>query len=181
MIDVVKESLWKHFAASIDMLKNAIILWPAPYWNARTKFFYMAYHTLVFLDYYLTIPPENFSSKLPYTLTEPAGIPKDALDDAVPDRIYTKEELLDYLQLTREKCRKMISGLTEENINQRWIGNAKEIDLSLASSSSMNYSVLDILFYNMKHVQHHSAQLNLLLRQEINKAPDYVSQAEDAL
>jgi uncharacterized damage-inducible protein DinB len=43
----------------------------------------------------------------------------------------------------------------------------------------MQFSTLEILLYNMRHVQHHAAQLNLLLRQEINKAPDWVSQAED--
>jgi hypothetical protein len=179
MIEILKESLWKHFGASIDMLKNAIMLWPEEYWNTKKKFFYMAYHTLVFLDYYLTIPPENFSSPLPYTLTEPDNMPKDAIDDVVPDRIYTKEELLGYLQYTREKCRQMIRSLTEEKLTQPWIDHSKKMDLSLASSSAMNYSILNILFYNMKHVQHHAAQLNLLLRQEIGKAPDYVSLAED--
>lgn len=30
----------------------------------------------------------------------------------------------------------------------------------------------------MRHVQHHTAQLNLLLRQEINDAPKWVSVAK---
>jgi hypothetical protein len=33
----------------------------------------------------------------------------------------------------------------------------------------------------MRYVQHHSAQLNLLLRQGIKNAPGWVSQAEDVL
>lgn len=102
MINSLKQSLWKHFAASIDMLKNAITLWPEEYWNTDKKFFYNAYHCLVFLDYYLTIPPKNFSVPLPFTLTEPAHIPKKAIDDVVPDRIYSKQELIDYMQLSRK-------------------------------------------------------------------------------
>src|SRR5687768_1293323 len=105
MITILKESLWKHFGASIDMLKNAIMLWPEEYWTTNKKFFYTAYHCLVFLDYYLTIPPRNFSSPLPFKLAEPGDIPEDAIDDVVPDRIYNKKELLDYLQSSREKCR----------------------------------------------------------------------------
>jgi len=42
----------------------------------------------------------------------------------------------------------------------------------------MNYSMVEeILLYNMRHVQHHAAQLNQLLRQEIDQAPDWVFQA----
>ena len=56
--------------------------------------------------------------------------------------------------------------MTEEIANSRWINDYK------------NYSVFEILLYNMRHVQHHTAQLNLLLRQEINTAPKWVSIAK---
>ena len=39
--------------------------------------------------------------------------------------------------------------------------------------------MLEVLLYNMRHVQHHVAQLNLLLRQSINDAPNWVSLAKD--
>ena len=55
------------------------------------------------------------------------------------------------------------------------------MDLALSGRDALTYSVLEILLYNMRHVQHHAAQLNLLLRQETNHAPDYISQAEDDL
>ena len=181
MLDNLKQSLWKHFGASIDMLANAILLWPEEYWDTNKKFFYNAYHCLVFLDYYLTIPPKDYSSQLPFTLTEPGEIPKDAIDDVVPDRIYSKKELLDYLQSSRENCKKVIAGLTEEKLNERWINGAGNMYLALSASGALDYSVLDILLYNMKHVQHHAAQLNLFLRQAINNAPEYISKAKDDL
>ena len=168
MINTLKEGLWKQFGASIDMLKNAVTLWPEEDWKSGKKFFYNVYHCLVFLDYYLTIPPDNFSSPLPFTLTEPDKAPAEAIDDVIPDRIYGKKELLDYLQASREKCYTLIAGLTEEKTAERWI----------EESGDMNYPVLEILLYNMRHVQHHAAQLNLLLRQEINKAPRWVARAE---
>ena len=171
MITALKESLWKQFGASIDMLKNAIILWPEAHWNTNKKFFYNAYHCLIFLDYYLTIPPKNFSSPLPFTIAAPDDVIEDAIDDILPDRVYSKKELLDYLQSSREKCHKVVSGLTVENLNERWIEDP----------GKMNYSVLELLLYNMRHVQHHAAQLNLILRQKINNAPSWVSQAEDDL
>ena len=172
-MNALKESLWKQSGASIDMLKNAIILWPEERWATNKKFFYTAYHTLIFLDYYPTIPPKNFSSPLPFTLTEPPGIPEDALDDVVPDRVYSKQELLDYLESTRDKCHTLIAGLTEEKLKERFIEEPGQ--------GVMDYSVLEILLYNMRHVQHHSAQLNLFLRQTINNAPGWVARAKDEL
>ena len=169
MINILKESLWKQFGASIDMLKNAVMLWPEQTCDTSPKFFYITYHCLVFLDYYLTIPAENFSSPLPFTIKAPAEIPGDAIDDIIPDRIYSKKELLDYLQLSREKCLQVIGGLTEEKLAERWI----------EKDSDRNYAVLELLLYNMRHVQHHAAQLNMLLRREINEAPRWVSRVAD--
>ena len=171
MITTVKESLWNQFGASIDMLKNAIILWPEEYWNTDKKFFYNAYHCLIFLDYYLSIPPRNFSSPLPFTIAESDDIPDEAIDDVIPDSVYSKKELVDYLQSCREKCHTLVAGLTAEKLNERWI----------EESGDMNYAVLEILLYNMRHVQHHAAQLNLLLRQKINNAPSWIARAEDDL
>ena len=170
MINVIRENLWKQFGASIDMLHNAIAMWPEEKWLAKKKFFYIAYHTLVFLEYYLTNPPpSNFSAGLPFT--ESNIVVEYAVDDLTPDRIYTKEELLNYLQSTREKCRNAIAGLTEENIYDRWV----------EPSGQRNYYIVELLLYNMRHVQHHSAQLNMMLRQEINDAPAWVGRAKDDL
>ena len=172
MIAALKESLWKQFGASIDMLKNALSLWPEERWNTQKKFFYNAYHCLVFLDYYLTFPASaNFSSPLSFTLADEGVAVEEAIDDVIPDRIYSKMELTEYLDACREKCYQVISGLTEENINDRWI----------EPSGHMNYSVLELLLYNMRHVQHHAAQLNMMLRQEINNAPSWVGRATDPL
>ena len=171
MLDILKESLWKQFGASIDMLKNAILLAPGEYWDTNHKLFYNAYHCLVFLDYYLTFPAaKNFSPPLPFTITASDKIPTGCIDDLVPDKIYSKQELLDYLHANREKCHQLIAGLTAEKLSERWIEQEE---------GGRNYAMLELLLYNMRHVQHHAAQLNMLLRQGINNAPRWVSRAKD--
>ena len=172
MINILKQCLWQQFGASIDMVKNAVAMWPNGQWETSKRFFYMAYHVSVFLDYYLTIPWQNFTSPLPFTFTGPADLPVEAIDDVVPNRIYDKTELLAYLDTSREKCRILISGLTEEKLCGRWIEDFND---------GMDYAVLEILLYNMRHVQHHAAQLNLLLRQQINDAPRWVAKAGNGL
>jgi hypothetical protein len=155
-----KEILWKQFGAAIDMFENAVDACPEQLWNTTSKFWYNAYHTLFYLDYYLTYEPESFSPPSPFTLSEfdPSGI--------MPDRVYNKDELLGYLSYCRDKFHYLIAGLTDEKANSRWINDRK------------NYSILELLIYNMRHVQHHAAQLNLLLRQGMDNAPKWVSQTE---
>ena len=163
MDSLLKEILWKQFGAAIDMLENALVACPDELWNTASKFWYNAYHTLFYLDYYLTEEPEKFLPPSPFTLSEfdPAGI--------MPERVYSKEELLVYLRFCRDKCHDLIEGLTDEDATMRWVNEYK------------NYSIPEILLYNMRHVQHHAAQLNLLLRQGINSAPKWVSQTKLSL
>ena len=148
------------FGASIDMLANAIEACPEKLWDTDSKFWYMAYHTLFFLDYYLSKEPDKFHPPAPFTMSEadPSGL--------MPDRTYTKEELLNYLSFCKQKCHDRIAGLSEENSNDRFKNEYRD------------YSVPEILFYNMRHVQHHAAQLNLFLRQGIDSAPGWVSRTK---
>ena len=169
MINFIKDTLWSQFGASIDMLKNAIAACPDEAWNTNDKFFYISYHSLIFLDYYLTIPPQEISSPLPFTIAAPGTDLGEAVDDLVPNRKYSKEELHDYLESSREKCKKVIDELTEEKLQDRW----KEI------SGDRNYPILKLLLFNMRHVQHHAAQLNMMLRQQTNNSPGWISSARD--
>jgi uncharacterized damage-inducible protein DinB len=42
-------------------------------------------------------------------------------------------------------------------------------------------SVAELLLYNLRHVQHHAAQLNLMLRQTTGAAPRWVARATTRL
>jgi hypothetical protein len=163
MENTLNAIIWRQFGASIDMLNNAITLCPSAFWDTDKKFWYNAYHCIFFLDYYLTLEPKNFLPPPSFSLSE--------FEDRMPERTYTKEEILAYLQFCRKKCCDLIGNMTDEIANGNWTNESK----------TMNYNVVEILLYNMRHVQHHAAQLNLLLRQDINDAPNWVFQAEDQL
>ena len=141
------------------MLGNAISLCPENLWS-DTRFWYPAYHTIFYLDYYLSTEPDKFMPPSPFTLSEFDP------DGKMPDRIYSKKELLDYLEFTRKKCFELINDLIEENAAKRFANEYR------------NYSRFEIILYNMRHVQHHAGQFNLLLRQNIDDAPKWVSQAK---
>lgn len=167
MIDAtLKTTLWGQFGASIDMLEAAVRACPEELWGDRARrpeFWYTAYHTLFWLDFYLTGEEEGFAPPPPFTLDEfdPSGV--------LPERVYTKQELLDYLAHGREKCRAVLSALTGEQAGRRLAFPWGELSFG------------ELLLDNMRHVQHHAAQLNLILRQETDSAPGWVAKTKREL
>lgn len=160
----IKASLWHQFGAAIDMLDNAIVACPEDVWSERgvePEFWYLAYHTMFWLDYYLSESLADFAPPAPFGLEEmdPAGV--------LPPRVYTQAELRAYLAHGRRKCRTRIEGLTDETarvrFRQRW----------------MDFSAVELLLYNLRHVQHGAGQLNLILRQRVNDAPRWARQAAE--
>lgn len=155
--------VWNQFGAAIDMLENALEQCPDALWGDRTQepeFWYVVYHALFFLDLYLSDTMEGFAPPAPFTMCEmdPAGV--------LPDRVYSKDELRSYLEHGRAKCRAAIRALTDESMREpRRFG-------------SIEGSVLELLLYNMRHVQHHVGQLNLILRQQTDSAPPWVRKAQ---
>jgi hypothetical protein len=161
MNSTIQNILWNQFGASIDMLINVIARCPEDYFITHRRFYYIAYHSTLFLDYYLTIPPSEFSPKLAFTQIQKEDWPAEAIDDLIPNYTYTVQELVNYLKNSREKCQKLITTLTEEGLQERFQEGMGDGD--------MDFPILEILLYNMRHTQHHAAQLNLLIRQDLDE------------
>ena len=173
-----KSTLWQQFGATIDMLENALLACPNTLWHGRlwsdhsdnalppeaTEFWYLTYHTLFWLDLYLTGSVEGFAPPAPFTLSEidPAGV--------LPERPYTKDELHAYLVNLRKKCQTTIGGLSDERAH----GQVKFLWMKEKA-----FSFLELLLYNMRHVQEHAAQLNMFLGQNaVEEVTDWVAQAK---
>jgi hypothetical protein len=164
-----RESLWQQFGAAIEMLAQPLRACPEELWRARlwddeyAEFWNIAYHALFWLDYYLSDPFQEFAPPPPITLDEldPAG--------RLPERRFSKQEVLAYLEHGREKCRATIAALTDERGRERRAYPWGEL------------SFVELLLYTMRHVQEHAAQLSLVLGQRLGLTPDWVSQAADAV
>jgi hypothetical protein len=69
MEQTLKEILWLHLGASLDMLENAIIVCPDELWerpSTQMGFWYMAYHALWFLHHDLTLADQRFAELVPH-------------------------------------------------------------------------------------------------------------------
>ena len=169
MDTTLKTSIWQQFGASIDYLADTMSacpdhLWRASLWQTPhtkpefSQFWYVVYHTLFWIDLYLTGAEEGFLPPAHFTLIEQNE------DGPLPERVYTQDELQAYLKDCRQKCKATIEALTDETIERR------------CRFSWGECSFQELLIYNLRHVHGHASQLNMLLGQNGISTPDYVTQ-----
>jgi hypothetical protein len=163
-----KAIIWDQFGAATDMLANALQACPEELWRERlhdersvqpgfAEFWYVGYHALFWLDFYLSETVEGFAPPAPFSLTElEAGL--------LPERVYTKAELLAYLEHGRNKGQARLETLTDAMLTR-------------SRPDWPKMSVAGSLLYNMRHVQEHAAQLSLFLGQKLGSAPGWVAKA----
>jgi hypothetical protein len=158
------DMLWRQFAVAIDMLGDALRDCPDELWEERlwedqpdqwvaagfSTFWYLGYHTLFWLDLYLTGAEEGFAPPAPFDLVEmEAG-------ERLP-RTYSRAELLGYLTSCRCKCQETINTLSPEQANR----------LCRFPWGELPFAELQL--YNLRHVQEHAAQLLLFLGQRASR------------
>jgi hypothetical protein len=163
-----KAILWHQFSAAIENFQNALNACPDELWQVRLwqgeghpefgDFWYVCYHTIFWLDHYCSDSADTFTAHPPFTHTEPE------FDYVLPERVYTKPELLQYLDYASNKCHTKIENLIDENEPQR-IRSDWDI-----------HTVAELLLYTMRHVEEHGAQLNFFLGQKNISASNGVAQ-----
>jgi hypothetical protein len=168
-----REMLWRQFGAAIDMLTAALRdcpdeLWQRQLWEDQpdqwvakgfSSFWYLGYHTLFWLDLYLTGAEEGFVPPAPFDLVEME--PNETLP-----RTYTRAELLGYAEICRHRCQEVIGRLST--------GQAQR--LCRFGWGELTFAELQL--YNLRHVQEHGAQLRMFLGQQAAQPSRWLSQAE---
>jgi len=157
--------LWRQFNVTIDSLRDALRDCPDECWEKNlwaddpdqwvaagfSAFWYLGYHTLFWLDLYLTGAEEGFAPPAPFDLVEME-------DDEVLPRTYGREELLQYLEICRQRCQETILGLSTEEAARLCQFPWGEVPFG------------ELLIYTLRHVQEHAAQLHLFLGQQARKS-----------
>lgn len=173
MTIIDNEMLWRQFGAAIDMLGESLRdcpdeLWEKGLWEDRpdqwvasgfSSFWYLGYHTLFWMDLYLTGAEEGFAPPAPFDLVEMA-------EDEVLPRTYTREELLGYLEYCRRKCQDIIGAMSNEQARQ----------LCRFAWGELPFAELQL--YSLRHVQEHGAQLRMFLGQQAGKSTRWVSRSQ---
>jgi len=157
MLDVLKELIAHQYEASLSMLNLAIDRCPDGSWNecvAKWKFCQAAFHVVFFADVYLQ-PSDDVDAlkRQPFHVEHQAAFRDyEELEDRPPALLYEKAFVLGYLQNVRRKAQTTI---------------ALESAAVLAGPSGFRRrtgSRAELHVYNIRHIQHHAAQLSLCLR-----------------
>ena len=158
-----RTSLWNQVGAAIDTLGDTIHFCPDHLWTVSLwedpederygQFWFIAYHTLFWFDLFLFGTKEGFKPPVPF------------IRGQLPEQPYTKDQIIEYLGICRQKSQSILNELTEEQAQQRCV------------FEWMEPSYLELQLYSIRHVQEHAAQLSLVLGQNGVTGMDWVARA----
>lgn len=163
---VCRIALQHQYEALVQMIRNAIEASTEDNWTASVKgipFWHIAYHTIFYLDLY-----SGDSEELKESFQTVSFANEDDSDlDRTPSRVFTKTELLNYLDETEQKCIDIIKNLDAESLAR-----------PTAIEWKVGRNVLELLFENLRHLNHHIGQLHTILRYETGTAPGWIGRKE---
>jgi hypothetical protein len=158
MLETMRTLLLNQFEAALSTLSHCIDRCPDASWNgpvANYAFCQAAFHALFYADYYLGRGPASFRDQR-FHLDNPRVFRDyEEFEDHAPRNLYDRESLRRYVRHCRDKAAQAIAVETAE---------------SLAGPSGFErlpFSRAELYVYNLRHVQHHAAQLILRLRLDV--------------
>ncbi len=141
----VRSALIDQYGAALEMLKQAILQCPPSRWNDpqdRKQFWQVAYHTLFYTHLYLHDSLNAFQPWAKHR-QEYHRLEQSPEKDEIVEP-YRREEVLEFLEL----CRQTVAA------------NLTAQDLEAESGFDwLPFNKLELQLYNIRHIQHHAAEL----------------------
>ena len=167
MITVIRSVVSGQYGAALSMLRGCVECADPMTWQAAVgnfPFWHVAYHTLYYTDLYLSPDEHAFHPQLfhreGYNYLGPQPWAADI--QVVVDRPYHKGTLVAYLDICRAKAKKTMESETETTL------------VEPSGFSWLEFTRLESHLYNLRHLQHHTGQLNAVLRRQIGEGVDWV-------
>ena len=150
------------------MLKGAIMNCDDELWNSQkygNQFWHICYHVLFYADLYLSEDEYSFNPwshhKKEYQFL--GNVPYPPYHIPVIDGLYSKQEVLDYFNLIFNSLESRIAKTNlDETSGFFWLP----------------FNKLELQLYNIRHIQHHAAQLIERLREEKNISIEWIGFGE---
>jgi hypothetical protein len=160
----MRQSTLSQYRAALEMLGQGIELCTEDLWFSseyRNRFWHIAYHSVFYTHLYVQpserdfqpwakhVPNSNYLGPRPWAKDEPFQIPKP----------YTKPDLREYLELCRSEVERQVPLVRFEDSS---------------GFSWLPFNKLELQFYNIRHLQHHTGQLIERLRSTANVGVNWV-------
>lgn len=155
MAGLWNDLLDQQYEAALCTLNHCMVNSPEAAWQGNVvnmTFDQVVFHTLFFTDYYLGQNPEAFTRQDYHQTHAEFFADYEEMEPRVQVQRYTKESLDSYLQFCRAKASETLAAESIE-------------DLSAACQfPPKSFSRAELHVYNVRHIQHHAAQLIMRLR-----------------
>jgi hypothetical protein len=141
----VKSAIIDQYGAALEMLRLAIVQCPDARWNdaqGRKMFWLVAYHALFYTHLYLSDNLGKFKpwEKYRKDIHRLGSFPeKSAVGEP-----YCQEEMLEFLELCRQT---VVEKVTSQNLEAE------------SGFEWLPFNKLELQLYNIRHLQHHAAEL----------------------
>jgi hypothetical protein len=154
----------RQYRASLAMLGQAIDVCPESLWQSPeypNRYWHIAYHALFYTYFYLQPGESDFRAWVKHRRGHQylAAFPGSREEKPKILTPYTKSELVEFHELCRNDVEARVPLL----------------DLAAASGFSwLPFNKLELQFYNIRHIQHHTGQLADRLRTAANIGVEWV-------
>ncbi len=145
----IKPVIQSQYLAALEMLKQAVAKCPDFLWNPaedRNKFWHIAYHALFYSHLYLQDAEKDFKpwEKHHDEYQFMGQVPWPPHNQPKIGEPYSREDILAYLAFVREQVQERVP----------------KLELEAASGFEwLPFGKLELQFYNLRHLQHHTAEL----------------------
>ena len=155
MLDTYKQLIRQQYEASLCTLNACIVRCPDSAWDMRIgiySFNQVVFHTLFYADFYLeandrSIRQQRFHRDHPDFFAD-----YEQLEDREPVGVYDRPSLQNYMEHCRQKVQPVIASESQSSLTAK------------ADFARRDFSRAELHVYNIRHIQHHAAQLILRLR-----------------
>jgi len=165
----IKDVIRSQYHASLEMLKGAICRCPDSLWDNKEdkiKFWHVCFHVIFYTHLYLQDSEREFR---PWTKHRDqyqflGSLPWSPYRAPRIGEAYTKEEILEYLEICRNELKERIDSLNLDGESGfEWL----------------TFNKLELQLYNIRHIQHHAGQLIYRLRLRENIEVEWIGMMPD--
>jgi len=138
------ETIKSQFYASLEMLRQAIVMCPERLWidkEYNNPFWHVVFHALFYTHLYLQPTEEDY---VPWTKYR-KGYRRLSGEEVKSFTPYNQEEMLEYLAFCLEQVDEMV----------------EKLDLEAPSGFHwLPFNKLELQFYNIRHIMQHTGELS---------------------
>ena len=145
----IRQSLLRQYRAGLDMLRKAVDLCPENLWlstDYRNRYWHIAYHSLFYTHFYVQPSEGDFlpwSKHVPNSNYLCIGSQANSETFHIPEP-YTKLDVQEYWEVCVAEVEKQVPLIRLEDTS---------------GFSWLPFHKVELQFYNIRHLQHHTGQL----------------------